>query len=88
VCIAFCARSPSRSARCRRIMRGCGGSKTSTENRLRRIACPPRTTDIIELFHQPAILPILLSMYHDVESSDLHACGCDVMGRNCPILGS
>jgi hypothetical protein len=37
VCIASCARSPSRSARCRRIMRGCGACA------IRLYRNPPKT---------------------------------------------
>jgi hypothetical protein len=43
----------------------------------RKLGCggelPRRATDIIELFHQHAILPILQPMLHGVESFDLQA---------------
>ena len=41
---------------------------------LLRISYPRCTIDISDLFHQPAILPILPPMLHGVEPFDLYAC--------------
>ncbi len=61
---ASCVRSRSQSAARRRSAgRGCGGSKTSTENKLWRNGHPRRQAEIIVELGVLPILPILQTMF-------------------------
>ena len=49
-----------------------------------RICCPPRTADIVDLFHQPTILPILPPMLHRPSRRCFACLRLRLLRCNCP----